>query len=128
MNNPKPWDLEPSLDESRLSVLAGLLIIISDECTRLHDKEAGDGFWSLGCRIYQRVCKRFLKLSVSEWPWLRVLKTKHELQLPLVIGSCFIRYFRGEACNPPNLQLFRAEEIQKDFGKPITDPDALAGS
>ena len=127
MNNPKPWEPDPSLDEARLVAVAELIITISDECTGLHDIKAGDGSWSLGCRIYQRVLNRFDRLSDSgEWPWLRVLTRKYELQLPLMIGSCFIRYFRGEANNPPNMQLFQAEEIQKHFGKPITDPDAFS--
>jgi len=124
MNTPAPWDLEPSLEENRLRALGGMFIAISDECTDLHDEDAGDGAWSLGCRIYQRVCRRLLRLSASgDWPWLRVQPQRNELEFSLMVGQCLLRYFRGDAENPNQMQLFRAEEMQRDFGKFIDHPD-----
>jgi len=126
MDDPKPWERESSLEENRLLALAGLIMLISDECTDLHDEEAGDGAFSLGCRIYQRICTRLLRLSASgEWPWLRVRSIRNELEIALMVGSCLLRYYRGDPKNPTNRQLARAEEIQMHlFRKSVNDTEA----
>jgi hypothetical protein len=123
-DNPKPWDLEPSLEENRLRALAGLIMTISNECTDLHDEAAGDSLWTLGCRIYGRVCNRLLRLSATrEWSWLRVERQRTDLEISLMVGRCLIRYFRGDADNPNQMQLIRAEEMQRAFGNFIDNPD-----
>lgn len=124
MNNPRPWDLEPCLEENRLRALAGLLMDVSNECTDLHDEGAGDNAWTLGCRIYGRVCTRLLRLSATRnWAWLRVERQRSDLEISLMVGRCLIRYFRGDADNPNQMQLFRAEEMQRVFGKFIDAPE-----
>ncbi len=121
---PKPWDIEPSLTEERLSLLAEFLLAVCMECFELHDAEAGDGPWSLGCRTYQRICNRLLAKSASgEWPWLRVQRQRNDLEFSLMVGDVLVRYFRGDAENPNQMQLFRAEEMQRAFGNVIDDPD-----
>jgi hypothetical protein len=124
MDNPKPWDLEPSLEENRLRVLGGLLMTISNECTDLHDDDAGDNSWTLGCRIYGRVITRLYRLSATrDWAWLRVERQRSNLEISLMIGKCLIRYYRGDAYNPNQMQLFRAEEMQRAFGNFIDAPE-----
>jgi hypothetical protein len=124
MDNPKPWDVEPSLEENRLRAMAGILMAISNECTELHDEGAGDNYWTLGCRIYGRVCTRLLRLSATrEWTWLRVERQRTDLEITLLIGRCLIRDYRGDAFNPAQMQLFRAEEMQRAFGNFIDVPE-----
>jgi hypothetical protein len=97
---------------------------ISNECTNLHDEDAGDNYWTLGCRIYGRVCTRLLRLSATRsWGWLRVERQRSDLEISLMVGRCLIRYFRGDAQNPNQMQLFRAEEMQRAFGKFIDAPE-----
>jgi hypothetical protein len=122
--SPKPWDIEPSLTEERLRLLAEFLMTIGMECFLLHDTKAGDGGWALGCRTFQRVCNRLIEKSASQaWPWLRARRQRSDLEFSLMVGSVLLRYFRGDADNPNQIQLIRAEENLKAFGFLMDDPD-----
>jgi len=121
---PKPWEIDPSLEESRLQAIGGLIIDISNECTDLHDEASGDGPWSLGCRIYERVENRLIAISESGvWPWLKAYRQRTALEFSVMIGNCLVRYYRGDADNPTCMQLVRAEEMQRHFGFLLDDPD-----
>ena len=124
MTTPKPWEIEPSLQEARLRALAGLMIDISNECTKLHDEAAGDCKWSLGCRIYARVKNRLIALTLRrEWPWLKAYRQRTDLEFSIMIGSCLVQYYRGDADRPTSTHLARAEETQRRFGFLLDDPD-----
>ena len=124
MATRKPWEIEPSLQEARLRALAGLMIDISNECTKLHDEAAGDCNWSLGCRIYARVKNRLVTLTLrGEWRWLRAYRQRTDLEFSIMIGSCLVQYYRGDADSPTSTHLARAEEMQRRFGFLLDDPD-----
>jgi hypothetical protein len=103
----QPWDFHADLSLDRLQLVAKVL---SDTRTRTilqHDPVAGDGNWSLGCRIYERSCSMLTRAGERLWPWLKVVQ--EPLQFIFTVGEVPMRFYHGDADNPAPHHLYPVE-------------------
>jgi hypothetical protein len=100
MNTFEPWIRYPQLTKDRLSTIAKLLRDVRQETVKLHDPDAGDTEWSLGCRIYSRSCFAITEASAKH-DWLDVLAEQEPLRFSFAIGRIPFRFYRGNADDPP---------------------------
>jgi hypothetical protein len=99
--NFEPWVKYPPLLNERLVILACLIRDARKQTVALHKPDEGDNEWSLGCRVYARTTHG-LKRAVEQFDWLTILP-EHEkpLRFTFAVGSVPIRFYRGEAGDPP---------------------------
>ena len=115
--NFEPRIKYPPLTKPRLSAIANIIRTARHHTVLLHDIAAGDNEWSLGCRAYARTCHA-LRRAATDHKWLTIL---HEDEKPLrftfAIGSVPIRFYRGEAEDPPGhyLDVTDAESCQQQL-------------
>lgn len=101
MSSFEPWVAYPSLAVDRLSVIAAILRQVRHEAVALHDPDAGDSAWSLGCRIYSRTCFE-LQAAASRYDWLTIVPESEPLSFTFAIGSVPFKFYRGSAEDPPS--------------------------
>jgi len=99
-SNFEPWLYYPSLTKERLVVVATLMRDARDRTVLLHDPEAGDTRWSLGCRIYDRI-RAQIRRSRLELPWLSVILESHPLRFTFAIGDLPLKFYKGEEEDVP---------------------------
>jgi hypothetical protein len=109
--DPKPWEVDPALQEDRLRFIAELLLEIRGEVAYTQEPDKGDGNWGLGCRAYERTAFRLIQLaSGGGYPWLQAVNpSNNRLELALSIGGCPVRYLRGDSERPALRHVARAE-------------------
>jgi hypothetical protein len=95
-----PWLYYPSLTKERLVAVATLMRDARDGAVLLHDPEAGDTRWSLGCRIYDRI-RAHIRRSRLAMPWLSVIPESHPLRFTFTIGDLPLKFYKGEAEDVP---------------------------
>ena len=99
--NFEPWAKYPPLSRQRLSVLSNIIRDVWRDTVMLHDPATGDNAWSLGCRVYARTCFA-LQQAANQFEWLTILpEDEKPLRFTFAIGSIPIRFYRGEAGDPP---------------------------
>lgn len=123
----EPWQFYPSLTLENLTFVAGIMRDARDGAVQLHDPEAGDSNWSLGCRAYSRIMAQLRRASLIT-PWLTVLPETQALRFTFAVGSVPLKFYRGDADDVPQKSLERswAELRQMDLafktdGIEITD-------
>lgn len=100
-----PWNHYPALTEERLRTLADLIRRVRHEVVALHSPNEGDNEWSLGCRAYARICYA-IKRATEHFDWLTVLPDPGKpLRFVFAIGQVPIRFYRGDANDPPGRYL-----------------------
>jgi hypothetical protein len=108
----EPWLKYPDLTQSRLTVLANEIRRVRSECVALHQPEAGDGDWSLGCRVYQRTFFAIKELAKTV-DWLTINQELKALQFSFSVGSVPLRYYKGDPDDPPSRYLMHSDgELQ----------------
>lgn len=115
--NFEPWIKYPPLTRVHLSELANMIRRARHETLLLHDPAAGDNEWSLGCRVYARTCHA-LRQAAKECEWLTILREDEKpLRFTFAIGSIPVRFYRGEAGDPPGnyLAVTHAELYQQQL-------------
>jgi hypothetical protein len=100
----EPWLKYPDLTQARLTLLANEIRRVRSKCVDLHQPEDGDGDWSLGCRVYQRTFFAIRELSKTV-DWLTINHELKALQFSFSIGSVPLRYYKGDADDPPSRYL-----------------------
>jgi hypothetical protein len=103
----EPWLSYPPLTLENLKFVAALMRDVRDGAVLLHDVEAGDSNWGLGCRIYDRIIGRIRRASITT-PWLTVLPESQTLRLTFAIGSLPLKIYRGDADEVPGKFLVRS--------------------
>ena len=101
-----PWEKHPQLSRERLSVIASLIQDIRHSTVLLHEPEAGDNNWSLGCRCYVRTCHA-LRNAAHTYDWLTI-PSENGLCCTFAIGSIPFKFYRGEASDPPDGYLIQS--------------------
>lgn len=97
----RPWNSYPALTEERLRIVADLIRRVRQEVVALHAPNEGDNEWSLGCRAYTRICYAITK-ATQQFDWLTVLPDPGKpLRFVFTIGQVPIRFYRGDADDPP---------------------------
>src|SRR5277367_815151 len=96
----EPWLYYPSLTKERLVAVATLMRAARDGAVLLHDPEAGDTRWSLGCRIYDRIRGQIRKARLAML-WLSVIPESHPLRFTFTIGDLPLKFYKGEAEDVP---------------------------
>jgi len=97
----EPWSKYPPLLPERLRIVAGIIRDVRRETVALHEADAGDNEWSLGCRVYARTVHAFQE-AAEKFEWLTILpEYEKPLRFTFAIGSVPIRFYRGEAGDPP---------------------------
>lgn len=100
-SNFEPWVKYPPLLRERLSTLACIIRDSRQQTVALHEPVSGDNEWSLGCRVYARTTHG-LKQAAEKFDWLTILpEDEKPLRFTFAIGSVPIRFYRGEAGDPP---------------------------
>ena len=108
----EPWLKYPDLTQPRLTLLANTIRVVPSECVALHQPEAGDGDWSLGCRVYQRTFFAIKELAKTV-DWLTINQELKALQFSFSVGSVPLRYYKGDPDDPPSRYLMHSEgELQ----------------
>jgi hypothetical protein len=109
-----PWVKYPDLSRDRLSAVASLIRNVREDVAKLHDAEAGDGPWGLGCRAYERTCFA-LEKATAEYPWLAILPDREKpLRFTFAIGNVPFRFYHGDPKDPPSRYLaVTCEEIRQ---------------
>ena len=97
----EPWTRYAPLTQARLSTVANMIRDVRRETVLLHEPTNGDSEWSLGCRVYSRTC-HVLRVAAREYSWLTILEDDKLLRFAFAIGSIPIRFYHGEADDPPN--------------------------
>jgi len=104
MNNKfDPWEKYSQLTEEHLSVVANIVRDARYQTVRLHEPEAGDNHWSLGCRCYVRTCHA-LRKAADQYEWLTI-PPEDGLCFTFAIGSIPFKFYHGEAAEPPDRYL-----------------------
>jgi hypothetical protein len=103
----EPWLSYPSLTKEHLVAIAALMREARDGAVLLHDPEAGDSSWSLGCRIYDRIMAQIRRASLT-MPWLTVLPETQTLRFTFAIGSLPLKFYKGDADDVPGKFLVRS--------------------
>jgi hypothetical protein len=103
----EPWLSYPALTKENLVAVATLMRDARDGAVLLHDTEAGDSRWSLGCRIYDRIMARIRRASLTT-PWLTVLPETQVLRFTFAIGSHPMKFYKGDADEVPGKFLVRS--------------------
>ena len=114
----KPWDIDAALTEERLRLLAGTIQEVRDAALQLHDPSSGESTWSLGCRCYERLQRRFQRLADGEWsPWFRYAPLGPRLAYLIHFEGVAIRHywapFADEADPPPKAVRRAFENIER---------------
>jgi hypothetical protein len=95
-----PWQFYPSLTLENLTFVASTMREARDGAARLHDAEAGDSNWSLGCRSYSRIMAQLRRASLNKH-WLTVLPETHALRFTFTVGSVPLKFYKGNADDVP---------------------------
>jgi hypothetical protein len=93
----KPWEVQPALSEEKLMHLGNVIKTVRAQAVELYEPEAGDGPWSLGCRVYERTINAIHRES-REISWLEV--ERNGLYMLIFIDGIPVRFHRGETENP----------------------------
>lgn len=101
MSNFEPWAAYPSVSVDRLSVVAAIFRRVWHEAVQLHDPEAGDTTWSLGCRVYSRICHE-LRQAAAKHDWLTIVPESDNLAFTFAIGAVPFKFYRGSPEDPPS--------------------------
>lgn len=112
----KPWEIHPSLTDSRLRVIGR---IVRDARRRavetVFDPRQGDTAWGLGCVVYERTCFAIALAARTEplHAWLSVIESDG-LKFSFAVGGVPLRFYRGDVeRTPPNRTLhIRAPELE----------------
>ncbi|OFW18865.1 MAG: hypothetical protein A3H27_04400 [Acidobacteria bacterium RIFCSPLOWO2_02_FULL_59_13] len=97
----EPWTKYPPLIKERLSPIAGIIRRVREQTVALHDPLGGDDELCLGCRIYSRICHA-IRQAVKEYDWLTIVREDDKpLRFIFAIGSVPIRFYHGQAGDPP---------------------------
>ena len=102
MTAQKPWEIHSDLQAERLEVVGKILKDVRHDTLALHDPDAGDDVWSLGCRIYERTINTFQRAG-EHIQWLNF--KRKGLYFVLFIGQVPIRFYRGEYDKPNSRSL-----------------------
>lgn len=116
MGKEFPWDYHADLQADRLSMVAGLIVDGRQNAVELHDEEAGDNGWTLGCRAFQFGRARILRAADGdEHPWLSTID--RGLGLIFRIGEVPVRFYKGEVDEPTvgTLRFREPEQLQLSF-------------
>lgn len=108
MSSLLPWVLNSRLQKDSIDVIAKIIIDTRLEALLLHDVDAGDSSWGLGCRSYDRTKNRIIMLAEAgkcEW-----LKAQRNAQFRFLINGVACGFYRGEAENPSARTMRRAHE------------------
>lgn len=106
-----PSDIHPHLQWDRLKTIAQLLVEVRQNTVELFDPSAGDGAWSLGCRVYERSCNG-LRALADEFPWFDVLSKPESLAFLFNVGDVPCRFYRGDSELPGSrMSRRRADEL-----------------
>jgi hypothetical protein len=100
----EPWLDYPSLTLQNLTFIAGIMRDARDGAVQLHDVEAGDSNWSLGCRVYSRIMAQMRSASFSI-PWLTVLPESQALRFTFAVGTVPLKFYRGDVDDVPQKYL-----------------------
>ena len=101
-----PWEKYPQLSRERLSVIASLIRDVRLSTVRLHDPQAGDNNWSLGCRSYVRTCHGLRNAALTH-DWLTI-PSEDGLCFTFAIGSIPFKFYCGRANDPPGNYLIQS--------------------
>lgn len=113
MTGVLPEELHPDLQWDRLQEVAQALVDIRDDVVSLHDPDAGDGSWSLGCRVYERSCNA-LRAMEEDTPWLAVQTAPNSLAFLFLIGVVPCRFYKGEAdVRAAQVTRMRGDEVRQ---------------
>jgi hypothetical protein len=102
----EPWAKYPPLEKDRLIAIANILQTVRHEAVLLHEPDAGDNAWSLGCRVYVREC-RAVRAAAEKYTWLKILDEAEPLRFTFAIGTIPVRFYTGEAEGAPGRYLER---------------------
>ena len=73
---------------------------VRDTALSVHEPDAGDNAWSLGCRIYARTCFTLRRQSEAN-DWLDVLQEAEALRFTFSIGRVPLKFYRGDVGDAP---------------------------
>jgi hypothetical protein len=105
MDNLPPWTLYPSLTSDRLGIVARLIADVRHGAVLLHQPDAGDNNWSLGCRVYARTCRAIMEAS-QHYDWLTIIEDTG-LHFVFALGGLPLRFYKGEPDKAPARSLRR---------------------
>jgi hypothetical protein len=100
MDEFEPWAKYPGLTKGRLSAVASLMRDVRDTALSVHEPDAGDNAWSLGCRVYARTCFTLRRQSEAN-DWLDVLQEAEALRFTFSIGRVPLKFYRGDVGDAP---------------------------
>lgn len=115
----QPWEFHADLSLDRLQLIALVLTDTRKRTILQHDPAAGDGNWSLGCRIYERSCEMLTRAAHRLWPWLRVVQGP--LQFIFAVGDVPMRFFHGDADSPDLHRLYPVESEWRQLNMAFGD-------
>ena len=127
----EPWEKYPSLTKDRLTIIGSIVRRVRSDTADLHDSGGGDNSWSLGCRAYARTCFS-LRQAVRDYSWLTIINEEQHLKFTFAIDSIPIRFYHGDASDPPSKYLertfgeLRQQEMFSSVGVPVDDVLRLA--
>lgn len=116
--DPKPWEIDPSLTRERLYELGKIIRDVRHGAIILHDPDEGDGYWSLGCRVYERTIN-IIERETKRFPWLTIHRS-NSLYFVIYIEDIPIRFYRGRIDEPTKRTL--QQGIPEICGRQIPFP------
>jgi hypothetical protein len=107
-----PWEFHEDLSRDRLQLVANILRDTRNSTLAEFNPTAGDGAWSLGCRIYERSAYKVTEAARELLPWLKIIEPP--LRFIFSIGEVPVRFYRGDADAAPgdHLKVALAEQLQ----------------
>jgi len=108
----EPWLKYPPFLKERLSIIAGIIKTARENTVLLHDPDSGDNGWSLGCRAYVRICFA-IRTAAEKFEWLTIVPDLDKaLRFVFAIGGIPVRFFHGDAEDPPSRYLYAGQGEQ----------------
>jgi hypothetical protein len=95
-----PWTRYPALSPERLVLVGDLVRQARHSAVVLHEPQFGDNEWSLGCRVYSRICQA-IRDAQAHCPWLRVLDEEAGLEFTFAIETVPFKFYHGDADSAP---------------------------
>lgn len=104
MTNMLPWDCHKELTKKRLIYIANIIVEGRNRAYELYDEIEGDTGWTLGCRGFEFVRQRLIKLSEnSDIQWFELVDPS--MRFIFKIGNVPVRFYKGDAEEPNNRTL-----------------------
>lgn len=93
----EPFDLHPDLSHERLQAVVDIIAAARNGGADSHDPDAGEGAWSLGCRVLERTMHD-ISVAAEKTAWLNVVDPSRHFRF--AVGQVPLGIYKGDPENP----------------------------